>query len=133
MADNFEEQGWVKMGVATALAKEYVADQKHFLALLAKTFQDALPGEAEIKTKGIFSNKTVVGVVVNLGDRRYAVEDPGHGPLVASRTKIVRGIALKTETIQVQDCLDEIGDALEERVGRTAEGRNALAGLLGLQ
>ena len=133
MPDSFEEQGWVRIGVATALAKEYAADQKHFLKLLAETLDHALPGEAETKTKGFFSSKSIVGVSVALGDLRYSIDDPGRGPLMATRTKIVRGIALKTEEISVPECVEEISDALEARAGKTAEARNALASLLGLE
>lgn len=120
------------MGVANALAKEFAADQKHFLGLLAKTLEQILPGEAQVKTKGFFSNKSVVGVVVELGEYRLGIEDLGRGPLVATRTKIVRGIALKTEQISVQEWVDLLGDELESRAGHSAEARNALGKMLGL-
>lgn len=133
MSDSFEEQGWVQMGVASALAREFAADQKHFLKLLATTLQQTLPGEAQVKTQGWFSNKTIVGVSVLLGDCEYGIDDPGRGPLFGWRKKIVRGIALKTETLSVPECLEDIGRALEERAQKSAEGRNALASLLGLE
>ncbi len=133
MPDSFEDQEWVRIGVATALAKEFAADQKHFLKLLAQSLEQSLPGEAEVKTKGFFSSKSITGVSVVLGDHRYMIEDQGRGPLVAARTKIVRGIALKTEDISVSECVEQISDELERRAGKTAEGRNALASLLGLE
>ena len=133
MPDSFEDQAWVQMGVATALAKEFESDQRPFLQLLAKTLEQALPGEAEIKTEGWFKNKTVVAIAVTLGDLKYTVLDPGRGPLQATRAKIVRGIALKTETVSVEECLQGIGEGLEERAKQSAGARNALAAMLGLQ
>src|SRR5271156_5764353 len=97
---DFEDQAWVKMGVAGALEQEYLKDQGFFLELLAKTLSTALPDETALQTKG-FLKKAVVGVQVSLGDYRYCFEKPDHGPVLAKKTKIVRGIALKTEEIPV--------------------------------
>ncbi len=130
MPDSFEDQEWVKMGVATALMKEYEGDQRPFLQLLADTFEKLLPGEAEITTQGWFKNKKVVGLGVKLGEFQYTIQDPGKGPLVASKKKIVRGIALKTEPIPLQQCLSEIGDELERRAQTSADARKALVKML---
>ena len=132
MSDSWEEQGWVQMGVATALAKEFESDQRPFLQLLAKTLDQALPGEAEIKTQGWFSNKTVVAVAVTLGDLRFTIFDPGRGSLQATSAKIVRGICLKTDPVSVQEALAGIGEGLEARAKQSAAARNALAAMLGL-
>ncbi|HZP82844.1 MAG TPA: hypothetical protein VFB21_14485 [Chthonomonadaceae bacterium] len=132
MSDAFEQQEWVKFGVAATLSKQYAADQRMFLELLAQMLESALPDEAEIGRRGgLFSKKTVQRVTVTLGDNRYTLEDPGRGPLRASRTHIVRGIALKTEPIPVEDWLKELGAALDERARTSAAAREALARLVG--
>src|SRR5438128_675541 len=96
MSDPFEQQEWVKFGVAATLSKQYAADQRMFLDLLARMLEGALPDEAEIARKGgLFSKKTVQRVSLQIGTDRYTLEDPGRGPLRATRTKIVRNIALK--------------------------------------
>jgi hypothetical protein len=132
MADEFEQQEWLKFGVAATLSKQYAADQRFFLELLAQMLEQALPEEAVIgKRGGLFSKKTVQKVAVTLGDNRYTLEDPGRGPLLATRTRIVRGIALKTETIPVEEWLAELGTALDERARTSAAAREALARLIG--
>src|ERR1051326_6574983 len=103
MSDEFEQQEWLKFGIAATLSKQYAADQRVLLVLLAQMLESALPEEAEIvKRGGLFSKKTIAKVIVTFGDHRYTLEDPGRGPLQASRTRIVRGIALKTESLPVE-------------------------------
>ena len=132
MSDPFEQQEWVKFGVAAALSKQYAADQREFLGLLAQMLEGALPGEVEIARKGgLFSKKTVQRATVTMGDYRYALEDPGRGPLLASRIRVVRGIALKTETIPVEEWLAELGAALDERAVKSAAAREALKRMIG--
>ena len=132
MADAFEDQEWVKLGVASALARQYESDQRPLLQLLADTFTRALPGQTAVKTKGLFGPKKVVGLEINLGGAAYAIEDPGGGSLVATKKKIVRGIVLKTEPLPMKDCLRELGEELEARAQTSQETHDALANTLGL-
>jgi len=132
MSNSFEDQAWVRLGVAGALQQEYVKDQGFFLELLVKTLQTALPDETELKTRG-FLKKTLAGISVNLGDNRYSFDKPEHGPVIATRTRIVRGIALKNEEIPVSQALQELGEALEQRAAKSGDARQALANVLGLQ
>src|SRR4051812_44071522 len=88
----------LKLSLAAALSKQYAADSRSFLTALAQMLESALPDETEVRTRGgLFSKKHVHCVTTVLDGDRYSLEDPGHGPLRASRTHIVRGIALKTE------------------------------------
>ena len=132
MADELEDQGWARLGVAAALGREHAADGKAFLPFLARLLRGAMPDETDVRTQGLFK-KSVVGVSVDLGGTRYAVEDPGRGPLAAVRTQVVRGIALKTEPIPMADLLAEIEAALEARAVENAQARSALARMLGLE
>jgi hypothetical protein len=132
MSDAFEQQEWVKFGVAATLSKQYAADQRQFLELLAQMLQRALPDETQLERKGgLFSKKTLYRVIVLLGGNRYDLEDPGRGPLIAKRVQIVRGIALKTEEIPVEMWLSELGAALDERARSSAAAREALANMIG--
>src|SRR5689334_15938639 len=100
MADDFEQQDWVRIGVAGALARQYAAEQREFLESLAGMLDLAMPAETQIeRSGGLFSKKTTRRVTVNLPANRYTLEDAGHGSLRALRTHVVRGIALKTEEI----------------------------------
>ncbi len=132
MSDEFEQQEWVKLGVAAALSRQYGEDQRNFLEMLADMLSSAMPGEVEIKRRGgLFSKKTLQSVTIVLGDQRYTMEDPGYGSLHASRTKIVRGIALKTEAMEVPDWLESLGASLEEKMRVSSTAREALSRLLG--
>ena len=132
MADELEDQGWARLGVAAALGREYAADSRAFLPFLVKLLQSAMPDETAVRTQGLFK-KSVVGVSLDLGGTRYTIDDPGRGPLVAARTQVVRGIALKTEAIAMPECLAELEAALEARAAENARARSALAGMLGLE
>jgi len=132
MSDGFEDQAWVKMGVAAALAQQYESDQRPLLQLLASSFERAFPGQTKTKTKGLFGGKHIVSLEVQIGDFVYTIEDPGSGSLVATRKKLVRGIALKTDPIPMQVCLGELAQALESRAQESSETHRALAESLGL-
>ena len=132
MPDEFEQQEWVKFGVAATLSKQYAADQRQFLERLATMLDSALPEEAEVvKRGGLFSKKTIAKVIVTFGEHRYTLEDPGRGPLLAWRTRIVRGIALHTEPVPVETWLNEISANLDDRARTSATAREALARLVG--
>ena len=132
MPDSFEDQGWVRLGVATALDRAYAADQRQFLTFLAAALEKALPGEIELKRAGLFSNKHVIALTLHLENDRFVIEDLGRGPLRASKAHVVRGITVKTEEIPMQEALAEIGAALDERAKKSEAARNALATMLGL-
>src|SRR5262249_10760053 len=128
----FEQQEWMKFGIAATLSKQYAADQRVFLDLLATMLETALPAEAEIvKRGGLFSKNTIARVIVTFGDHRYSLEDPGRGPLQAFRTRIVRGIALKTDPLPVETWLADLSANLDERARSSAAAREALARLIG--
>ncbi len=131
MEDEFEQQEWFKFGMAATLMKQFASDQRAFLELLAQMLEGALPDETSIeKTGAFFSKKTVKKIVINLGDNRYTIDDTGHGSLQSFKTHIVRGIALKTEPIPVQDWLAELGSALDEKARASAAASKALSRLL---
>lgn len=132
MADDLEGQGWARLGVAAALGREYAADARAFLPYLARMLEGAMPDETEVRTQGFFK-KTIVGVGLDLGGTRYSVDDPGRGPLAAARTQVVRGIALKTEPLSLEECLAELETALENRARENASARRALGQMLGLE
>ena len=116
MPDNLEDS--LKLGVAANLSKHYAGEGRDLLAPLARLFSDTLGERAEIKMAGGFlSKKVICGVILHLGEWSYALEDAGgnpkSGPLIATRTRRVRGIALKTEELPVATWLEEIGLALE--------------------
>ena len=61
---------------------------------------------------------------------RFAIEDPGRGPLVATRTQVVRDVALKTESISVQDWIQAVSAAMSHRAEDSKATRDSLQQLL---
>jgi len=111
----------------------YIPDEEARKAL-TRVDLDLSAGKGQLIPRGkggFFAKKTLHKVIVMLGENRYTLEDPGRGPLLASRTRIVRGIALKTESIPVETWVQELGAALDERARSSATAREALARLIG--
>jgi len=132
VADPFETSGAIGLGVSAALAQEYAQDQREFLPLIASVLKSALPNDVEVLEQGLFK-KTIRGVSVRQGENKLLLEDVGRGSLQASFTRVVRGIALKTESISVEEWVALVGEALEKSAKDNLAARNALAARLGLQ
>lgn len=126
-----EDSGWVRAGVAAALAREYAGEGKAFVRSLYGILERALPEVTEpVLHGGFLSKKQVVGVTVGLGEFRYTLQE-GHHALEATRTHVVRGIALKTEPMRVEAWIREVGDLIEEQARQNARAREALAAWMG--
>jgi hypothetical protein len=130
--DGFEDQEWVRQGVALALAREYERDARSFLGLFAENLERTFPDSTSVERKGIFK-KAVFRVTLDLGGTRLTIEDPGKGPLLGKRGQVVRGITLKTEETPVAEILEQIGHELQARASRNAKTQAALGQWLGMQ
>ena len=120
------------VGVAGALANVYAEDAQGFLPLLAVILSGAMPNETQVERRGgLFQReKPVRKVSVTLGENVYALEDQGRGPLAASRTKIVRGIKLKTDPLPVEEWLAELSGEIADRARGNEKAFFALRELL---
>jgi hypothetical protein len=109
-----------------------LTDVKAFLAALAEKLGGALPQQCVVERKGgLFAKeKHVHRVSVELGEHRYAIEHASHGGLRASRIKVVRGIALKTEELPVDQWIEELSRDLAAHAARNSQARMALERLL---
>ncbi|MBN9500870.1 MAG: hypothetical protein BGO01_00670 [Armatimonadetes bacterium 55-13] len=128
-----DEQGWVSIGVAAALSREYSVEGAQFVPVLSRLLLNALPDCTEpIMAGGFFSKKTLSGVCIQLGDFRYALEAGEKGGVLASRTHQVRGISLKSEPMSVDSWLGEVGAGIEGKMRENSRVRAALSELLEL-
>ena len=133
MDGDLEQNGLTKLGVEGALCREYASDEKAFLGFLASSLQKALTDEVEVTQSGGFlSKKTLRAVTLTHGENRFTLEDPGRGPLQAKMTHVVRGIALKTETVSVEEWLAMVSEIVEEKTAQHSAARKALQDMLGL-
>lgn len=129
--DNLEPEGWERVGVSAALAKSYAEDEREFLALLGTLMESALEAETQIERRGFFGGGAIRRIAISLGDHTYVIEDAGRGPLTAARKRLVRGVAVKSEQMDVPEWIDALGAALEERATTSQRARDALARLTG--
>ena len=120
------------VAVAGVMARQYAEGSKGFLASLAWLLEQALPGEAELTRKGLFggAKRPLTKLVVTLGETKFTLEAPERGPLVATKTQIVRGIALKNETIPVEEWIIALSAGIAARAETSKAAHNALASLL---
>lgn len=139
MGETDEQASNLELSIAGAMASQYAADSRAFLGLLADLLETALPGETQVQRVGIFGGnrrpvrRIEVTFLVEGGAKadRYAIEDLGRGPLVATRSQIVRDIALKTESVLMADWIQAVGTAVAQRAEENKAVRDALSGLLG--
>jgi hypothetical protein len=117
--------------VAAALRAD-LADSRSFLEALAVRLEGALPGIARVQRKraGLLSrDKVVQRIEVTLGDERFACAHAPDG-VIAERVHVVRGIALKRETVPVERWIEELAAALSTHAGALAADHAALQRLL---
>jgi hypothetical protein len=95
-------------------------DAHAFLQALAVKLEDALPGQINVERHGgLFAReKPVRRIDIDLGEERFSIAEESRGTLVAQRVKVVRGIALKSEQLPVEQWLS----ALAVELARLAEG-----------
>jgi hypothetical protein len=68
-------------------------------------------------------------VRVTLGDHAYEAER-GHRQVACRRRTIVRGIALKSEELDLEQWIDALSAGLVSEAARSERARTALEGLL---
>lgn len=130
--DDIEQDALVRLGVQANLASLYAGDQRGFIEEFAAMLESALPGAAEVRRRGgLFAEKSISGITVDLGDYLYTLEIPSKGTIAAGRTRVVRGIKLKTETLPVEEWVSLIVDHVAQVAERNLQARNALQQLLG--
>jgi hypothetical protein len=116
--------------VAASLRAD-AADLDAFVEALAVRLEGALPGQVEVERKGglLGGNKRVRRIAVSLGDQRYEAE-VDRGRVTCRRRSVVRGIALKTQELDLDAWIDALSRDLVEEGERSERGRQALSRLL---
>ena len=122
----------LEMSVAASMSRQYAEDTRTFLVGLAELLESALPGEAKIRRSGLFggNNRPVRRIEIDFPEGRFALEDSGRGPLAATKTQIVREVALKTEPIAVSAWIVEVSAAIARRADESKATRDSLRQLL---
>jgi hypothetical protein len=106
-------------------------DLSTFLEVVAGKFEAALPGRTKVERDGgmLRRRRQVKRVSLELGELRFELARSG-GAVVAQCTKVVRGIALKTERLNLDAWLQELAQALTVQASASSQDRVALERLL---
>ena len=111
--------------LATSLRAE-AASLVQLFETLAARFVGELPDLTRVETAGGFlSAKRVEAFEVGFPDVTFRMSRAG-GRIVAERSEVVRGIALKTEPVPVDTWLQRLCEALSDHAGANAATLDAL-------
>lgn len=114
--------------VASALRAD-AADVDAFFGVLVSKLEDVLPGRVEVRRGGLFGRGAPEAVVVTLGEQVFEAEREKRRVACRRRT-VVRGIALKSEELDLAAWIDALSAELVDEAGRSAQARTALDALL---
>ena len=114
--------------VASALRAD-AGDVDVFFDVLVGKLEQVLPEQVEIARGGFLGRGKPEGVTVALGDRIYEAER-ARRRVVCRRRTVVRGIALKSEDLDVGAWVDALSADLVDEAARSERARAALQGLL---
>jgi hypothetical protein len=119
------------LDVLAASLRADTSDTAVFMEALAAKLEGALPGQVAVERKGrLFGgSKRVRRIEVRAGDTRYELEGE-HGAVSARRRTVVRGIALKSEDLELDAWIDGLSGDLLTLAQRSEQGRLALQRLL---
>ena len=106
-------------------------DLDAFVEALAVRLEGALPDQVEVERRGglLGGRKRVRRIEVTLGDQRYEAEVE-RGRVTCRRRSVVRGIALKTQELDLDAWIAALSKDLVEEADRSERGRQALGRLL---
>jgi hypothetical protein len=126
------ESDGLQFEVLASSLRADLTDTALFLNALAEKLGGALPQQCAVERRGgLFAReKPISRVSVELGEYRYVIERANHGALRAARTKVVRGIALKTDEMPVDEWIEALSRDLAQYAARNAQARLALERLL---
>ena len=114
--------------VAASLRAD-ASDLRVYVEELARKLEQAFPGLCAIRRSGLLGKGTVRAITVTLGDGRYELEHRD-GSVVTRRLAVVRGIALKSEELDLDAWIDSLASHVVEEAERSERGRLALENLL---
>jgi hypothetical protein len=117
--------------VAASLRAD-AGDTRAFTEALARKLEGALPNRVRVeRAAGFFSrNHSVQRIQVQLGDWAYELNAGPGSALDARRTHLVRGVALKSEQMSLDEWIDTLSTDLAALAQHSAQDHAALRRLL---
>ena len=115
---NFES-----VSVAAILAQRSREDRSALLDDLVAMLSEVVPGAAV--ERGLIRRR-VTAIRLPLGDAIYVLKRGANDTFEASRQQQVRGVVIRTDPLEIDDFLTELGNALDAELRRTERGRRAI-------
>jgi hypothetical protein len=113
------------LAAALKLDQQAAADMVEHMA---RMLENCLPDHTEVKRGGgwLSKEKKVEQLTIKFDDVHYQIAREGQNRFNAKSLKVVRGIALKTNPIAVEQCLKEIVQHVTALAANNESARRAL-------
>jgi hypothetical protein len=115
---------WESTSVAAILARRSRDDLTDLLGELVSLLPGVVPG-AQVHRSLV--RRQVTEVRLPLGNTAYVLRRGSGGRYEASRQHAVRGVVIRTEPVEIDAFLAELGPAIDAELQRTEHGRQALS------
>ena len=113
--------------VAAVLAQRSREDRAAMLDELVTMLMEVVPG---VKVERALIRRNVTSVSLPLGEYVYVLKRTTDESYETNRQKKVRGVVIRTDPMEVDAFLEELGLALDVELRRTERGRAALRDFL---
>ncbi len=114
---------WESTSVAGILARRSRDDLTDLLGELVALLPGVVPG-AQVRRSLV--RRQITEVRIPLADAVYVLRRGAGGRYEASRQHAVRGVVIRTEPMEIDGFLAELGPAIDAELQRTERGRQAL-------
>ena len=118
---------WESTSVAAILARRSRDDLTELLGDLVTLLPGVVPG-AEVRRSLV--RRQITDVRLPLGDTAYVLRRGPGGRYEPSRQHAVRGVVIRTEPMEIDAFLAELGPAIDAELQRSERGRQALGAWL---
>ena len=109
--------------VAAVLAQRSRADRTALLDDLVTMLSEIVPG---VQVERALLRRHVTAIRLPLGGFTYVLKRSSTDSFEASRMQEVRGVVIRTDRMEIDAFLTELGPALDVELRRTERGRDAL-------
>jgi hypothetical protein len=113
VSDERQDDALLSETISAGLLREWAGDPELFLKLLVQTLETVAPERVTVsRSGGWFGRGALRRLEIDLDGERYRLRVGKGGALTAERVSVVRGIALKTDTVTVAEWLRGLSSAL---------------------
>jgi hypothetical protein len=117
------EPNFDSVSVAAILAQRSREDRGALLDDLVTMLSEVVPG---VKVERGLIRRRVTAIRLPLGNAIYVLQRGANDTFEASRQQQVRGVVIRTDPLEIDAFLTELGNALDAELRRTEHGRQAI-------